>query len=85
MEVEWKAQIHSQQYQGRKSRISMSDAFNQYKATKQGIASYKNLVAHETVLRSLLPMTKPLDELSSHDLERFEVGWKKWSPTDRVI
>jgi len=72
MEVEWKAQIHSQQYQGRKSRISMSDAFNQYKATKQGIASYKNLVAHETVLRRSLSMARHLDELTSHDLELFK-------------
>ena len=72
MEVEWKAQIHSQQYQGRKSRITLSDAFNQYKATKQGIASYKNLVAHESVLRRCLPMAKYLDDLTSHDLERFK-------------
>lgn len=72
MEVEWKAQIHSQQYQGRKSRIPLIDAFNQYRATKQGMASYKNLTAHETVLRRCLPMTKHLDELTSHDLERFK-------------
>lgn len=72
MEVEWKAQIHSQQYFGRKSRLTLADAFEHYKATKQGIASYKNLVAHETVLRRLLPMAKPLDELTSHDLERFK-------------
>jgi integrase len=72
MEVEWKAQIHSQQYQGRKSRITLADALNQYKATKLGMASYKNLVAHESVLRRCLSMAKHLDELTSHDLERFK-------------
>lgn len=72
MEVEWKAQIHSQQYLGRKSRIPLIDAFKQYMATKQGMASYKNLVAHESVLSRCLPMAKHLDDLTSHDLERFK-------------
>ena len=72
MEIEWKAKIHSQQYQGRKPRITLADAFTQYKTSKQGIASYSNLVAHETVLCRLLPMKKHMDELTSHDLERFK-------------
>jgi integrase len=72
MEIEWKAIIHSQQYQGRKQRITLTDAFSQYKASKHGIASYCNLVAHETVLIRLLPMKKYMDELTSHDLERFK-------------
>ena len=72
MEVEWKAKIHSQQYQGRKQRITLADAFNQYKTSKQGIASYHNLVAHEAVLTRLLPMKKHMDELTSHDLECFK-------------
>jgi integrase len=72
MEIEWKSKIHSQQYQGRKQRITLADAFTQYKTSKQGIASYSNLVAHETVLARLLPMKKHMDELTSHDLERFK-------------
>jgi hypothetical protein len=56
MEIEWKSKLHSQQYQGRKQRITLVDAFQQYKLSKQGIASYRNLIAHETVLRRLLPM-----------------------------
>lgn len=72
MEITWKAELHSQLYQGRKQRISLADAFNQYKASKKGIASYRNLIAHETVLSRLLPMKKQLDELTSHDLERFK-------------
>lgn len=72
MEVEWKAQIHSQQYQGRKQRITLADAFGQYKTSKQGMASYKNLAAHESVLRRCLSIAKHLDELTPHDLERFK-------------
>ena len=72
MEIEWKAQLHSQQYQGRKQRITLADAFQQYKLSKQGIASYRNLVAHETVLRRLLPMKKHIDEITSRDLEKFK-------------
>ena len=72
MEIEWKAKLHSQQYQGRKQRITLSDAFEQYKLSKQGIASYRNLTAHETVLRRLLPMKKHIDELKSQDLEKFK-------------
>jgi integrase len=72
MEIEWKAKLHSQQYQGRKQRITLADAFHQYKLSKQGIASYRNLIAHETVLRRLLPMKKHIDELKSQDLEKFK-------------
>ena len=72
MEIEWKAKLHSQQYQGRKQQITLADAFEQYKISKQGIASYRNLIAHETVLRRLLPMKKHIDELTAHDLERYK-------------
>src|SRR5450756_408558 len=72
MEIEWKAKLHSQQYQGRKQRITLADAFHQYKLSKQGIASYRNLIAHETVLRRRLPMKKHLGELKSQDLEKFK-------------
>jgi integrase len=72
MEIEWKAKLHSEQYQGRKQRVTLADAFHQYKLSKQGIASYRNLIAHETVLRRLLPMKKHIDELKPQDLEKFK-------------
>ena len=72
MEVEWKAKIHSNQFQGRKQRITLAAAFQQYKVSKKGIASYTNLLAHEAVLFRLLPMKKYIDELTAHDLERFK-------------
>ena len=74
MEIEWKAKLHSHQYQGRKQRITLAEAFQQYKTSKKGMASFSNLVAHETVLFRLLPMKKHMDELTSHDLERFKQG-----------
>lgn len=72
MEIELKSKLHSHLYQGRKQRITLAEAFDQYKASKRGIASYGNLVAQETVLSRLLPMKKHMDELTSHDLERFK-------------
>jgi integrase len=72
MEIEWKAQLHAETYQGRKQRITLTDAFEQYKLSKQGIASYRNLISYETVLRRLLPMRKYIDDLTAHDLERFK-------------
>lgn len=72
MEVEWKAQVHSQQYRGQKQRISLANAFHKYKAAKQGIASYANLLAHENVLFRLLPVKKHIDEITAHDLEEFK-------------
>lgn len=72
MEIEWKAKLHSHQYQGRKQRITLAEAFNQYKLSKKSIASYGNLLAQETVLHRLLPMRKHIEELTSHDLERFK-------------
>lgn len=71
MEIEWKAKLHAETYQGRKQKITLSDAFDQYKLSKRGIASYRNLIAYETVLRRLLPMKKHIDELTASDLERF--------------
>src|ERR1039458_4011618 len=73
MEIEWKAKLHLLQYQGRKQRITLADAFEQHKLSKQGIASYRNLIAHETVPRRLLPMKKHIDELKSQDLEKFKL------------
>lgn len=72
MEIELKAKLHSQLYLGRKQRITLADAFQQYQVSKKGIASYGNLIAHETVLFRFLPMKKHIDELTSHDLERFK-------------
>ncbi len=72
MEIELKAKLHAETYQGRKQRITLSEAFEQYKLSKRGIASYRNLIAYETVLRRLLPMRKHIDEISAHDLERFK-------------
>ena len=72
MEVEFKAKLHAELYLGRKQRITLTDAFNQYKLSKIGIASYRNLVAYETVLNRLLPMKKYMDELTSHDIEKFK-------------
>ena len=72
MEIEFKAKLHAELYLGRKQRITLAEAFKQYQQAKTAIASYRNLLAHESVLNRLLPMQKYLDELTSHDLEQFK-------------
>ena len=54
MEIELKAKVHAEKYLGKKERIKFQAAFAMYKQSKKGIASYRNLVAHETVLTRLL-------------------------------
>lgn len=72
MEVELKAKVHSQKFLGKKERVKFQTAFNHYKESKKGIASYANLLAHENVLRRLLPFNKYIDEFTSYDLEKFK-------------
>ena len=72
MEIEWKARLHSEQFLGQKQSISLRDAIDQFCDSKRGNASYKSLLCHAQVALRLLPVHKPIDQLSSHDLERFK-------------
>ena len=49
MEIALKAKVHAEKYLGKKERIKFQAAFALYKQSKKGIASYRNLIAHETV------------------------------------
>jgi integrase len=72
METDWRSKLHAQMYQGRRERITVKMALEQYCETKRGTPYFTNLCS---VLRGVLrklPSTRPLDELSSHDLERFK-------------
>ena len=72
MEIELKAKVHAEKFLGKKESIKFAAAFGMYKQSKKGIASYRNLVAHETVLTRLLPTNKYIDDLNSRDLELFK-------------
>lgn len=72
MEVEWKAKIHAQQYLGYKERITLKAAIGEYCASKEGTPSHTTLLAFSRGVLRLLPGQKYMDELTSHDLERFK-------------
>ena len=72
MEIALKAKVHAEKYLGKKERIKFQAAFALYKQSKKGIASYRNLIAHETVLNRLLPVNKYIDDFTSRDLEAFK-------------
>ena len=71
MEVEWKAKLHAQHFQGKRERISLRDAMSAFAASKRGTANHANLVGHQLVVERLVNVQKPLDELTLGDLERF--------------
>lgn len=72
MEAEWKTKLHSQQFLGRKDRISLKAAITQFCESRKGTASYKGLISYANVISRLIPTNKYIDELSGHDLERFK-------------
>lgn len=72
IEIDLKAKVHAEKYLGRKQRIKFTAAFALYMQSKKGIASYRNLIAHETVLNRHLSINKYIDDFSSRDLEMFK-------------
>jgi integrase len=72
MEIEWKAKLHSHQFLGQKERVTVDLSLEQFCATKVGSPNYSNLLSHVKSIRRLLPVYKPMDELTLHDLERFK-------------
>lgn len=72
MEVEWKAQIHAQQFLGHKERITIKAAIEDFCESKKGTPNHASLISFSRVVLKLVPGQKYFDELTSHDLERFK-------------
>jgi len=72
METDWRAKLHAQQFMGRKDRITLRDALEAFIATKVGTPNHRQLRSHFKSIVSAIPMGKPLDEISLHDLERLK-------------
>lgn len=72
MEVEWKAKVHAQQFLGHKERITLKTAIHEFCTSKQGTPNHRTLLAISRGVLRLIPGQKYLDELTSHDLERFK-------------
>ncbi len=72
METDWKAKLHAQQYLGHRERLTVRQAVDQFCASKAGTPNHRGLLSSVKVLARLMPLHKPMDELTSHDLERFK-------------
>lgn len=70
MEVEWKAQIHAQQFLGHKERITLRKAIEMLCDSKRGTPNHKNLLGFARIVLKYLSGQNYLDDLTSHDLER---------------
>lgn len=72
MEVELKAKLHAQQFLGQKDRITLRAAIEDFCESKKGTPNYVTLMANARNAFRLLPVSKYLDELTAHDLERYK-------------
>ena len=72
MEVEWKAKLHAERFLGEKSRIKVKLAIEQYIGTKIGTPSHRGMLSRLKVIERLMVVSRYLDELTSHDLEKFK-------------
>jgi len=72
MEADWRSKLHAQQFLGQKERITLRAALEQFCASKRGTAHHRNLLSHFKVICHHLPVGKPIEDLTPHDLERFK-------------
>lgn len=71
-EIDWRAKLHAQQFLGHRERLSLRQAINQFCESKVDTPNHRGLLSSAKVLARLLPLHKPVDELTSQDLERFK-------------
>ena len=72
METEMKAKLHAQQFLGQKDLITVRAAIDQFCESRQGTPNHRGLITNRKVVFRLIPVHKPMSELTGHDLERFK-------------
>lgn len=72
MEAEWRTQLHANLFLGRKERIQLGQAMAQFCYSRKNTPSYKGLMSCANVVSRHFPVTRYIDELTSHELERFK-------------
>ena len=72
MEIDWKSKLHAERFLGEKTRITLKTAMAQFCESKQGTPSYRGLLSIVKTVTRLMTVNRPLDELTSHELERFK-------------
>jgi integrase len=72
METDWKSKLHAEQHLGQKERITLKAAMAQFAESKVGTPNHRGLHSAIRIVTRLMATGKPLDEVTSHDLERFK-------------
>jgi integrase len=72
MEADWRSLLHAQQFMGHRPRISLKDAFTQFCDSRRGTPYHAGWLSIAKVVGASLRGTMMLDELTSHELERFK-------------
>jgi len=72
METDWKAKLHAEQHLGQKERITLKAAMAQFAESKVGTPNHRGLGTGIRIVTRFMTVNKPLDEVTSHDLERFK-------------
>ena len=72
MEAEWRTQLHANQFLGKKERIRFGEAISRYCESRKGAPSHKGMLSCAKVISAYFPVSQHMDELQSHDLERFK-------------
>lgn len=72
MEIAWKAKLHAERFLGEKPRITLKAAIVQYIDTKTGTPSHRGLLSKMKVIERLMVEGRYLEELQTHELERFK-------------
>lgn len=72
MEAEWRTQLHARQFLGKKARIRLDDAIASFCRSREGRPSHKGFLSCANVLLRIFSGQMYLDDLTSHDLERFK-------------
>src|SRR5450759_3195347 len=67
MEADWRTKLHAEQFMGKKQRITLREAVDQFVRSKEGTANHFGVVSYGKQVNRLLPSHKYLDELTAQD------------------
>lgn len=74
LEARLRTEIHAQTYLGQKPAIPLGKALRRFVAAKEGTPNHRNLLGHLKALEAFISFLKPLELVSSEDIESFVVG-----------
>lgn len=72
LEREWRRELHTRAYLGKRERITIADAISTFCQTKTGTPNHRNLMIQSTHLVRLFRTARHLDTVTSDDIERLK-------------